>query len=450
MRLRSYNPSLPFAVSSATRVCSRYPFLFALIVAALCLRSPNLFAQSRAATPLTLDQCIALAKDAPSAVKRARLQEQATQFGIRGAKANFLPQLSIANTFTYNSPLLYNHNEMSFVALNGLREYATLGTASLELDTSGRLRAMLDRARANEQIARADLTITDRDLRRDVAFAYYRLLLARQLAGSAHTNLSAAQEFEQRVEKLVSGEEASRADLSKATLEAALLERTAEASDLEAQMAKHDLASYWTTDVTNPLMLAGDLDETPASPVNVASDRPYLHRPEFGLLDAQIFGYKADARQAFSRMLPQLSATYQYGLDTNQVTTRNRGYAGFVHLEVPVFDWLKARSEQQQFRLQASQIETDKAIATRLYSKEFEDALASVNSSYQQAMTTEREVKAAEENLRLSRLRFEGGEGLALDVVTSQNSLVQAQIDFYSARANYLNAQSALKVANAR
>ena len=392
--------------------------LFISLLICCCLAAAPLHAQSssRHYGPLTLDQCIALAKDAPSTLKRARLQEQAARFGIRGAKANFLPQLSIANTFTYNSPLLYrnsqlsnnkpvlnNNNDFSFVALNGVREYSTLGTASLELDTSGRLRAILDRARANEQIAQADLTITDRDLGRNVAAAYHRLLLTRHLASSAHTNLSAAQDFEQRVQKLVNGEEASRADLSKATLEALLLERTAEASDLEAQMANHDLASYWTTDVAMLLVLAEDLDQTPVPPVNAPPENSYLHRPELGLLDAQVLGYKADARQAFSRMLPQLSATYQYGIDANQLTADNRGYAGFVHLEVPVFDWLKARSEQQQFRLQASQIEADKSIAKRLYSKEYEDALVSVNSSYQQAMTTEREVKAAEENLRLSK-----------------------------------------------
>ena len=60
------------------------------------------------------------------------------------------------------------------------------------------------------------------------------------------------------------------------------------------------------------------------------------------------------------------------------------------------------------------------------------------------------EVAAAQENLWLSRVRFDGGEGLALDVVTSQSSLVQAQIDLFSARANYLNAQFALKVASAQ
>ncbi len=399
---------------------------------------------------LTLDECIDLAKHAPSVVKRARLQADAARMGIRGATANFLPQLAISNTFTYNSPLLYDRSVMSFVALNGIREYTTLGTASLEVDSSGRLRAILDRARANEHIAEANLSISDRDLVRNVTVAYYRVLLARRLAHSAHENLSATQSFEERVQKLLDAEEASKADLSKATLERALLERTSQSADLEAELANHDLASYWTNDVTTVLSLVDDLDQEPQPPPAALGSQPFLQRPEFKLLDAQAFGFKADSRQALSRMLPQLNATYEYGIDANQLSGNNRGYAGIIHLEIPVFDWLKARSEQRQFHFQAAQIETDKAIAVRIFSREYQDALASVDSAYKQASTAKQELSAAEDNLRLSRLRFDAGEGSALDVVLSQNSLVQAQIDFFSARANYLNAQSALKVASAQ
>ena len=408
------------------------------------------------ASSLTLDRCIELARGAPSAVKRARQQLQASKLGVRGARANFLPQISIANTFTYNSPLLEtgplitNRGGSSFVALNGIREYSTLGTTTLEVDSSGRLRALLDRARADEEIAQANLALSDRDLGRAVAVSYYHLLLARHLAVSAHTNLDIARDFEQRVQKLVAGEEASRADQSKALLEAALMERTAQASDLEAEMANHDLASFWTTDVTQPLTLAEDLDSQPSPPANIAVVDPYLHRPEFQLLGAQAAGFLADSRQARARMLPQLNLTFQYGIDSLRVASGDRGYAGFVNLDIPVFDWLRARSEQRQFQLQAQQVDTDRAIVTRLFSREYQDALASVNSSYAQTVTTERQVNLAKENLRLSQLRFQGGEGTALDVVTSQSALMQAQINYYSSRADYLNAQSALKVASAR
>jgi outer membrane protein TolC len=56
-------------------------------------------------------------------------------------------------------------------------------------------------------------------------------------------------------------------------------------------------------------------------------------------------------------------------------------------------------------------------------------------------------VKLSDENLRLSRVRYEGGEGPALDVVLAQAQLVQARTNFYVVRANYLIALADLEVA---
>lgn len=397
---------------------------------------------------LSLTQCVELAKNAPSSVKRARAQLDAARFGVRGAKANFLPQLSISNNFIYNSPLLYDRNAFSFTALNGVHEYSSLATSSLEIDTSGRLRAIYDRAAANRHSAEANIVISERDLQRDVSIAYYHLLLARQLAVSTNENLGAARDFESKVKQLVQGGEASEADLTKASLESALLTRTAEAMKLEAELANHDLASFWTTDVAAPLVLADDLNTPASAPTLPQAENLYLKRPEFQLFSAQIDGLKADARQARALMLPQLNLSFQYGIDSLHVTSKDRGYAGFVHFEIPVFDFLRARSEQRQLQSLAAQAETDQNIGKRLLSKEYQDALSQVSSSYSQISVTEHQVELAKSNLNLSRLRFEGGEGTALDVVSAQSSLVQAQIDFYTTRANYLNAQSALKVAS--
>ena len=47
-------------------------------------------------------------------------------------------------------------------------------------------------------------------------------------------------------------------------------------------------------------------------------------------------------------------------------------------------------------------------------------------------------------------MRYEGGEGLALDVVAAQNQLAQARTNYYTAVAGYLNAKADLEVATGR
>lgn len=410
-------------------------------------------AQSTASTasssPRTLEQYIDAARKAPSTVQHARLLQRSAQANVNAARANFLPILTVNNTFAYNSPLLYAPGQFSYVALNGVHEYSTLGNAALELDASGRLRALLDRARANRDIATANVEISDRDLVRLVTTAYFHVVLARHLLASANENLQAARDFEERVKKLEAAGEVAHADTIKASLEVALMEKTAQSSALEAELASHELASYYTTDTATAVNVADELDvSVPPPPMPLTGASPYLKRPELRSLAAEAFGFHADARQMRAKLLPQVTLQAQYGIDSTRYSFRDRGYALFGHLDIPVFDWFRSYNEMRAYTFQARQAENDIAVARRTYSKEYQDALSSVASSYQQTQTAERELQLAKENVRLSMLRYTGGEGSATEVVTSQQQLTQAQIDWYSARANYSNAQSALKVAS--
>ena len=60
------------------------------------------------------------------------------------------------------------------------------------------------------------------------------------------------------------------------------------------------------------------------------------------------------------------------------------------------------------------------------------------------------QVRLAEEDYKLSRVRYEGGEGDAVDVVVAQNQLVQARSNYYTTIANYLSAKLDLEVAAGR
>ena len=69
---------------------------------------------------------------------------------------------------------------------------------------------------------------------------------------------------------------------------------------------------------------------------------------------------------------------------------------------------------------------------------------------YSQIALAEKQLRLSLDNLRLSRVRYEGGEGSALDVVAGQNQLAQAQSNSFTAKANYLNARADLEVTSGK
>jgi outer membrane protein TolC len=413
---------------------------FVLLTAAI------LSAQTRG--PLSLDDCIRLADFAQSTAGVARRQMEIARQNLTIAKAGFLPQTAVTTSFTYNSP---NHGEFSFVALNGVREYTTIGNLSLDIDTSGRLRAQLARARADQDAAVVNVVLAQRDLKRAVTVSYYQVLLARNLAEVTRTSLDEALAFEKRTRLLVEAGEAARADVVKASAEVEFLRQTLNAALLEARLANHELASFWTTDVMQELTLVDVLNQPPPAPPAAApSKAAYMGRPEFRLFDAQRRGFLADARHARADLYPQLSLITQYGLDANRYSFAERGFATFVNLRIPVFDWFKTRATARQFDLQAQQIETNRQISRRTFSREYADALARVEATYSLISIAANQVSFSEDNYRLAKVRYEGGEGSALDVVTAQSQLAQARSNSYAARAKYLNARAELEVAAGR
>ena len=404
--------------------------------------------------PLSLEDCVRLAQSAQSAIGVARQQSEIARYGLTQARAGFLPQARLNNGFTYNSPLLYNPNLFSFVPLNGIREYASVLNTALEVDTSGRLRALLARAHADQDVAAATLGITQRDLRRLVTTVFYQLQLERRLVQAAQDTLAEARSFEARTQLLLKNGEAAQGDLVKASAQVAFLEQALSAAELQALVANHTLASFWTRDVNTLLTLQDVLDQ-PSPPLleekpDEGTRDPFLRRLEFNFLEAQQRGFLADSRRARAEMLPQASVVFQYGVDSTQPLIRDRGYAGIFNFSIPVFDWFKARNASRQFQLQAKQVEFSRQIAERTLSKEYWDAVERIKKIYEQISMTQTQVKFSEDNLRISRLRYEGGEGAAFDVVAAQTQLAQARTNYYTALASYWIAKADLQVASGR
>ena len=395
---------------------------------------------------LSLQDCIQKALHAPSSVSLARQDEEIARQGVTAARASFLPQFGVGGGFTYNSP---GPGGQQFVALNGTREYSVLPGTTFELDTSGRLRALYARAKADLQIAGVRAQIAERDLRRIVASAFYRVLLARRLVQVNEDMLGEASAFEKRSQDLLEGGEVAKADVVRATGQVAFFRQGLQSAQLEAQLANQDLASFWTDQVDVPLPLQDELDSAPQS---VADDQAniFLRRPEFSLFSFEKFGFEAERRLARSELLPRVGFQYQYGIDSNRLSFADRGSAAVLSLSVPVFDWYRARSLGRQARIRGEQVDTNRAISTRTFSRDLSAAQARLKSLSGQIDATKLQVSTSEQNLQLSRLRYEGGEGPSLDVVVAQQQLAQARTNYALALAAYANAKADLEVAAGR
>lgn len=402
---------------------------------------------------LTLADCIKLATSVPSSFSRAQRNINIARAGVAGVRALFLPQAQLGSSFIYNSPA--NAGEVnsvvtpgSFVTSNVVREYRALASVTAEIDTSGQLRAALERAGADQRIAESSTVISYRDLKRAVTSGYYRLLLTRHLVDVQNQLAQEANDFATLVRKLYAGGEIPKYDLVKANAQIARFRAGVTATEAQAKAANYDLASFWTNDIQTPLRLVDTL--TAKAPPPTTAGQPFLQRPEYALFSAEETGFKADARRTRAGLYPQIGLTFQYGIDANRVAWRDRGSALFASLNVPLFDWFRIRNAARQFDFRAEQIQIDREAATRLFNRDYQQALTAVQALSSQVDAVTEQVSALEENLRLAKLRYQGGESPALEVVDAQNQLAQAEVDHYALLFNYEMAKADLEVASGR
>ena len=394
------------------------------------------------AQTLTLGECIRLAESVPSSVSIARHEARIAALGVNVARTSFLPQSSFTGGAVFNSTAA---GSSRFVALNGQREYITLANIGLELDTSGRLRAAYARSKIDRDIAEAGTRITTRDLRRAVTVAYYSLLAARKLSEAAEASFGEARNFEDKTRTLFGGGEVAQADVVKASTQTVAFDQLRKAAELDTRLANQELASFWTADVDKQLEVEDTLIQAP--PSELATPGAYLRRPEFLVFNLQKQGFQLDAKREHAALLPQVNVNYQYGIDANVYSYKERGSALFATVTVPIFDWFKARSLTQQFKLRAEQVDNTRSLTERAFSREYENARARAVSLFEQSKLAETQIKLNEDNLRLSQIRYQGGEGPALEVVVAQTQLQQARANYYTTLFQYANARAALEVA---
>lgn len=406
--------------------------------------------------PLTLEDCLRLALEAPSTAQSAEREQSIAAARQTASRAGLLPQLALNSTYAYNSPNANAPNPFSFVALNGVREYIAVADASWSMDLSGRLRAGLARERAGRDIAVADLAIARRDIRRAVTLAYYDLLLARRIVRLEQSSLDEARQFEQYVRARQAQGEASRVDALKASAQRSQFEQRFAQAQLDAKLANQILASFWTIDVDADLSVVDVLDSPPPLPAEIVGGdmqqaaAALSQRPELARIDAVGRTFVADRKIARAGLKPEASLVFQYGLDANQVRSDQLGYAAFVNLNVPVFDWFRSRSGAREASYRQEQTRIQHASAERALTQEYLAARSRVESWHERISMAQDESAAARENLRLVRLLYESGEGDALDVVISQADATQAGRSYYSAVAEYQRAIADFELAAGR
>jgi outer membrane protein TolC len=219
----------------------------------------------------------------------------------------------------------------------------------------------------------------------------------------------------------------------KAQLQSNDREREREEAQLAEERARLELAVLIFPTFTPDYSLADDLQQAPVLPeLTHIQDLAARNNPELTAAIASMRASQQEVASALGGHLPSFSMNYFYGIDATRYATRtdgtnNLGFQLTATVEFPIFNWGATQSKVKQAQLRRDQARVELSAAQR-------QAAADLNVFYHEAETARRQLDVlaqsadlAAESLRLTNLRYRGGEASALEVVDAQNTLVQAR-----------------------
>ena len=395
---------------------------------------------------LTLQEALALArKNEPS------YQSVVTAAGVAGetraqTRDALLPSVNFNTSALYTQSSHNGTNGVIFIANNAPHEYISQGNVHQQLDlasweTYRSSAAQAAAAKARAEVAARGLVVT-------VVQNYFAAAAAEKKLESASLTADAGEKFLQLTQALEKGGEVAHSDVIKADLQAQERRRQLQEAKLGLLNARLDLAVLLFPDFNDHFEIGDDLHGNVALPSQPEFEAQAAQgNPEIRAALASVQAAAHDVNAARAGYLPSISLDYFYGIDaaqyavngtaTNGSKISNLGSSAIASLNLPVWNWGATQSRVRAAELQRDQAKRELSFAQRKLLAEMRSLYSEAETALNELVGLQRSAELSEESLRLTTMRYQGGEATVLEVVDAQTTFAQASAAYQDGAVRY-------------
>lgn len=336
--------------------------------------------------------------------------------------------LALENSLTGNiqaSQLLFNGNYL--VGLKASKTYQELST---------------------KQLKQARTSIAEQ-----VSKTYYAILVNSEKSRLLDLNLSRLDSTCREIRLLFKNGFAEQIDVNR--LEVALnnLKSEKQKTIRLLQLARYGLKLQMGMPVGDSLVLTGKLDEVnPDSLQAFGGTVDYSRRIEYSTLQTQKALTALDLKNVQAGYYPTLVAIATLGVNSAASKFSNLSninekfrYAPFsffgVNLSVPVFDGLQKKYKAEQSRINMMKISNGMKQLENVIDFEVKQANINLANAFESYAIQKRNLKLAEEVVRVSKVKYRQGVGSNLEVTNAESSLKESQTNYYTALYDFIIAK---------
>jgi outer membrane protein TolC len=399
--------------------------------------------QARAATPATLRLTL---EDALARARKNSVQFQAAQTDAAIARQDrYQAGAALLPSVAYNNQAIYTKVDRGvtvFIANNGAHEYVSQANVHESIDLASI--SGFRRASAASALAKARAEIASRGLVVTVVHSYYSVAAAQLKLESAKKTGDEGDRFLKMTQELENGGEVAHSDVIKADLQMQDRHRQLLEAQLGLLNARLDFAVLIFPDFNDNFELAEDLHASvPLPTLAEIQQRAARDNPDVRAALAAVQQAGHEVTGARGGYLPTLSLDYWYGIDAPQFAVNgpggvsNLGSAAAATLNIPIWNWGATQSRIKQAELRRAQAQRELSLAQRKLIAEIKSLYAEADTALNELSGLSRGAELSAEGLRLTTLRYKGGEATVLEVVDAQTTFAQANAGYQDGAVRY-------------
>jgi outer membrane protein TolC len=390
---------------------------------------------------LTLQDALALARKNSTQFQAAQTDAAISRQDRYQAATALLPSVA------YDNQALYTQSSgpgsaVKYIANNAVHEYISQANIHETIDLAGI--SSFRRASAAAAVARARAEIASRGLVVTVVQGYYSLAAAQQKLQAAQKASEEGNRFFKLTQDLQGGGEVAHSDVIKAELQMNDRRRQLQEAQLTFLNARLDLAVLLFPDFNENYEVADDLHSPVPLPTLAEVQQQAAHdNPDVRAALEAVRAAGSEVTFARAGYLPSLTLDYWYGIDAAKFAVNgpngvsNLGSSAAATLNIPIWNWGATQSRIKQAELRRAQTKRELSLAQRKLLAEMQSLYAEAETALNELAGLNRSAELAADSLRLTMLRYTGGEATILEVVDAQNTSVQANTAYQDGAVRY-------------
>ncbi len=421
----------------------------------------NAFSQQE----LTLDEAIRIALQKNSGLISNENELKRSESNVDAAYGKFLPNLSAFGNFDWNR----TEEAGRTTAINGINFYFPPSTtesrsygvgASSNIVLFDGLSNFANLSRSKNNIEAVKLSIEQK--KQEVVFQtinlYYSIVQSDQLLKVSEEDVKQQQKNLETIEERNRLGSVTKADVYQQQVQLGNAELQVIQQKNTLETAKSNLLYYLGLDVMENYKYSSVLTDREVNILETDVDTDFntidglvkealQNRKDYLAQKLTLDSYYNNITMAKSGHLPRLTGNLGYNSFANSIGNifDSHNYSAGLTLSIPIFSGFSVNNQVQSAEVDAMNYELQVHDSERLIKQNLQKSFLDLEAAKKALLVTAKNVKAAEENLKIEQEKYNLGSGKLLDVLIANTSFQNAQTNYINAQFNYIRLSDELK-----